>query len=252
MGKAKPKADEQNARKLRPRHCPKCLRGLAAEELRWRFLVGKLGFRSPVPEEEREVPRPNPIDKLASCGWNETRHDPRDSVIVDAAKLRRIDEGFWKLDPQHRAWASEAFRPRRRDKNLRDFFGGLENLALVWPTVLEKMQQEREETTRRVCQRMLRAEKPSPELLERELRAAMAAFPDAETWLVKRIAAIPKFGETIREEIEAATAAVVTAYEKVRTPTNQEKLEAREKERRKHTPRPRASVVDEFVAGGTK
>lgn len=245
------KPEKPKGGKLRPRHYPKCLRGRAAEELRWKFSVGRLGYRQPVPLEEREpedlVPRKRRIDGLPSLGWNETRYDPRDAEIIDAEKLRRIDEGFAKLDPEHRAWAAVIFVPKRRGPELRAFFGGLENFALVWPTVLEAIEKEREELTKRICDRVLRANKPSPELLESELRRAMALFPDHEAWFTKRLMAIPKFGETIRAEVEAAAAAVVTAYELVRVPTNREKLEVRERKRRKHAPRPRASVVDEFT-----
>ncbi len=234
------------------RHYPKCLYSRAARELKWRYFYGPalVGIGHPGKPLRIDYPlvRRTVRPEEPGAGWNETKYDPTDKKLRDTAEYRRIDEGFQKLTPKERALADRAFEIRRRSGELQRFFGGLENLALTWPTVLEAIRNERNEAAARIAEKVAHAENPSLEMLADRLREAEARLSDLETWLVRRIAGNQGWAEAVRAEVEAATAALVTAYELVRTPSAVERSEAMERATRKRARRNDSGVP--FFFGG--
>ncbi len=257
MGKknsAEKKTKEPAEKDGKQRHYPKCLYSRAARELKWRYFYGPalVGIGHPSKSLRIENPQAHRLERpdAPGAGWNETKYDPTDKKLRDTAEYRRIDEGFQKLTPKERALADRAFEIRRRSGEVQRFFGGLENLALTWPTVLEAIRNERNEAAGHIAEKVAHAEKPSLEMLADMLRGAEARLSDLETWLVRRIAGNQEWAETVRAEVEAATAAVVTAYELVRTPSAAERSEAKERPQKKRRDTGSQTHNVSFIAGG--
>ncbi len=249
---AEKKTKESAEKDGKKRHYPKCLYSRAARELKWRYFYGPalVGIGHPSKSLRIENPQAHRLERPAApgLGWNETKYDPTDKKLRDTAEYRRIDEGFRKLTPKERALADRAFEIRRRSGELQRYFGGLENLAVTWPTVLDAMRDERNEAAGHIAEKVAHAEKPSLEMLADMLRGAESRLSDLETWLVRRIAGNQEWAETVRAEVEAATAAVVTAYELVRTPSAAERIDAKDGQRQRRAKREDAGIP--FLPGG--
>jgi hypothetical protein len=234
MGKRKPKASK-NKRKRVERYEPSCFaRTVANEEVGWLFqeAPGLMGVHGINLNGSGGGFRPD------EAGWMSLQQ------VNAASRYRRVVAGLRRLSPRVRAVLSKVFELKQHGEELHEYFGGLENLALAWPSVRVRFEAERRRAVRAICQHYLKNDAGASLMqLDTDVREARARFSDPACWLTGKVKSDQAFAERIRKELDCGAAGALRHYANARIPTRGEQRRKRERreERQKTQAEPRES-----------